>query len=80
MKAHRSMKEALALAPMDQCALPFRSPNREWWRYGWALGFLGRNYDSFVQNVREKRYRDATRIGFTAGCKARAELECSGAS
>jgi len=70
-----SMKDALALAPMADCTLPCKSTSREWWRYGWAWGFLGRSILDAVAGVREKRYRDAARIGYTVGVKARSELE-----
>lgn len=70
-----SMQDALALAPMADCTLPHMSTSREWWRYGWAWGFLGRSILDAVVSVREKRYRDAARIGYTVGVKARSELE-----
>jgi hypothetical protein len=72
------MKDALALCPMQDCVLPHRSKSREWWRYGWAHGFMGRRVADAIAPVREKAYRDALSIGHAAGEKAKRELECAG--
>ncbi len=72
------MKDALALAPMDQCVLPFRSPSREWWRYGWAAGFISMRESDCLYPVREKRFRTALSIGYLAGKKHREELDAGG--
>jgi len=68
------LKDALALAPMDLCPLARRAKSREWWRYGWAYGFLERRLADAQAPVREKAFRDALAIGFAAGYKARQEL------
>jgi len=78
MVGRYNLKQALALAPMDQCVLAHKSPSREWWRYGWAWGFLKRSILDAVAPVREKRYRDALAIGYTVGERARRELEATG--
>jgi hypothetical protein len=78
MKGRYSLKDALALAPMDQCVLPHMSGSRAWWRYGWAWGFLGRSLVDAQAPVRGKRYRIAIALGFALGCKHRQELDAVG--
>lgn len=68
-----TLKQALERCPMDQCTLPHKSPSREWWRYGWAFGFLGRGTALLGEQVRRKNYRVAMLAGQQAGIHARNE-------
>lgn len=71
------LKEALNMAPMDQCILPHRAPAREWWRYGWAWGFMERSLNDAQAPVTQKRYRDAIAIGYSVGKRHHEELEAA---
>jgi len=75
MKHRYRMKEVLEMAPMDQCTLPMKSPQRAWWRYGWAHGFLGSNIQDVVAPVTCKSYRDAVQMGYLKGKLHRFELD-----
>lgn len=72
------LKDALALAPMDQCTLRFKSPLRAWWRYGFAWGLMERSLVDAEAAVRCKAYRDAIRMGYLKGTQARLELDAGG--
>jgi len=74
------LKDALALAPMDQCILPRRSPQRNWWRYGWAWGFMSRNVRDAQAAVHCKSYRDSIAMGYLKGKQHRLELDAGDVS
>jgi hypothetical protein len=75
-----SLKQALELCPIDECPWKWFTPSRQWWRYGWAYGFLLRNLRDATAPVREHRYRVALTAGYDRGVKARHELDSVGTS
>lgn len=72
------MKAALASAPMDVCPYHTGDDGREWWRLGWAVGFLGRSIVAYKHGVHVTRYNVALTQGFNAGSKNREEFELVG--
>lgn len=70
-----TLKDALALAPMELCSLPRVDEERSWWRYGWAMGFLERSLEDALAGMRDKGSRDAAAIGYSQGFAARARAE-----
>jgi hypothetical protein len=79
MKQYR-LKEALELCPIDECPWKKNTPSRQWWRYGWAYGFLLRNLQDAQWPVREHCYKVALAAGYDKGVKARHELDTVGTS
>jgi hypothetical protein len=74
------LKNALALCPMDLCPLPHRSRSRDWWRFGWAHGFIGTGLLCCTATVTVKAYRDAIQFGWRAGQYAREQLDAGHSS
>ena len=75
-----TLNQALALAPMDLCpwkGLARKTQQlREWWRYGWAAGFIELGLANCLASVTQRSYRTVIKVGYDAGHKARAEFEC----
>lgn len=72
-----SLKQALKLAPMDECIYSRLSKQRHWWRYGWASGYSQLRLDDCLAPVTSKLFRQALSNGYIAGQKARCEHDAA---
>lgn len=77
MKRVIRLKEALALAPMNECVFRRLTKQRHWWRYGWASGYIELRLDDCLAPVTSKLFRQALTNGYVAGSKARSEHDAA---